>query len=197
LTDQPFGPDYWHSKSAASAEPKVVAPPQLLHVAGSGVHPGTSSTSQSVETTDGAATAPTPTGPTVEGEGGIVSDILEDMGIAALFKSGEAGKKAEKMVDDAAGKAEDAAGKVGDAVQKARQALSDEDRRGAWVLGGILTGAFLLGGFFDIGSAANRKASEAKAKAHSAAAEMKAKAKDVKNAALDKVDEVKTKVVGK
>jgi hypothetical protein len=189
----------------------VVPPPKLLVVAGSGVHPGTAqSVHESIETTEGIAPPPKPSAPTPEG--GIISDILEDIGVDAIFKRVE---QAEQVVEGAAEKTEAFGGQVAERVR----ALDDDERRGAWTLGGILVGAFLLGGFFDIGSAASRKAADAKAKAHATAADMKAKAKEVKDtavsktkeatdatvgkakevkdAALNKADEVKTKVAGK
>lgn len=94
-------------------------------------------------------------------------------------------KSAEHAVEGAAQK-----------VSDYTRALSDEERRGAWTLGGILVGSFLLAGFFDAGSAvekASLKAKELKHKADAEAAHVKAKADELGDAARSKIDAAKTK----
>jgi hypothetical protein len=195
---QPYSPDRWHSYTAASAEPTVIPAPKIVVVAGNATHPGVSASVQDIveNTETHAPSKQKGSSSTSSSEGGIFSDIMEDLGLAGLLKPGAAADKAEQVVEGLAEKTEAFGGKR----SGASYTLDAQERTGAWTLGGILVGAFLLGGFFDAGSVVEKtsiKAKEVKAKAEAAASDaaskVEATASDLKGKAQSTVSDVKTK----
>jgi hypothetical protein len=186
---QPYSPDFWHSQAAPTTQPVVPPVPKLLVVAGESTHPG-GGPAPSVHENVGVApaTSSTPSGPVV-GEPGasIWADIAQDIGLPTRLPSLAGESKPEKLSFEGVAEKTEAYG----GTRPSERTLDPEERKGAWVLGGILAGAWLLSGYFAPGSELEKEA-----KKHAAAAKETAsqKAQEVKEVAAKKAEEAKTTV---
>jgi uncharacterized protein YjbJ (UPF0337 family) len=148
---QPAAFDLWHSKGAASHEPKLTAPPKL-HVLG-----------------DAAATVSTAAAAVHEKIDTLAHDAMAALPGGSSSSSSSGGRS----------------GGPGE--------LSAEERTGAWTLGGILLGSWLLGGFFDAGSSIKEQAHAAAEEAHHKADDLKGKGQHAVDDAKGKASDLKAK----
>lgn len=198
---QPYGPDFWHSVPASSTQPATPKAPKLLVVAGAATHPGGGPVNTVHEAVDPNAplAAPTPTPATSTMDKGFWASIAEDAGLPTQLARQDA--HPQHLTFEGLPEKTEAYGARSDNVSPHSRALEDDERRGLWVLGGLLAGAWVVAGWFEkesaVGAKAKQAAEQVKGVAQEKMQEAKGVAKDVQAKAAAKTEEVKSAVKGK
>lgn len=183
-TQQPFVPDFWESsrvKHEAAPTPTPTEPglPKIVVVAGTSTHAAggptynlaqadefTSPPSSSSSSSSSSATSASESASGGKKLTGLWADIAEDLGLPTTFRLprvGSVAADAEKALADSLPD-ESTVGRQGSGASYERR-LDKEEKRGVWVLLGLLGGSWLAGGIFSRSSAfgEHEHAEEAKA----------------------------------
>lgn len=134
VSRQPYVPDFWNS-----AQPKAVAPlepelPKLHVVSGSATHYDGGPTYNLEKLQEGDSTSTTvQTDDPPASKGGFWADFCESLGLPRSFS-------ARRTLSSLAARAEK------DESQTQSRSLTDEERKGLYILLGILGGSWLVGG---------------------------------------------------
>lgn len=182
-TPQPFVPDFWESsrvKHEAAPTPTPTEPglPKIVVVAGTSTHAAGGPT-YSLSSAD-EFTSPSPSSSSSSssynsasgGEGGkkltgLWADIVEDLGLPTTFTVPRFGRvlgDAEKALADSLPD-ESTVGvgkKEGESARYEERRLDPEEKRGVWVLLGLLGGSWVLGGVLSRPAAFAESAEEVK-----------------------------------
>lgn len=139
---QPFVPDFWESSKEAVTTAQEAAPstPKLILTAGSSTHHGGG---PSLNAYDFTAESTESSSSRSDGSGGIVSDVLDDLGLAGLQLSPKRDAKLEAEMKELL----TYEATVPENREYSRK-LDDGEKKGLYVLLGIFGGGWLLGGVF-------------------------------------------------
>jgi hypothetical protein len=119
--------------------------------------------------------------------------ILADAASAISTATASVHETIDPLVHDATAALGGGSSSSGHESENRGSTLTAEERTGAWTLGGILLGSWLLGGFFDAGSSLKEEAHDVAHAAQDQAEHAKAKGMQVAVSVTDKAAELRTK----
>jgi len=148
----PFVPDFWESSKVKEKEQaKVPAEPDIPRIvvtAGAATHHAGGPTHHLIEI-EGISHGPlftTPPAPEVKGQSSVLGDILEDLGLPTSISS--TSSELKKVAEEAAAAAAHytTTSEYSSSEKSYSRPLDREEKRGVWLLIGILAGSWFVGG---------------------------------------------------